>query len=112
MLHRPGPSINMPLTSAPSPVAGTLTTASQAGSTVTVPPAIENGSENTHDAPQTNENGLYNNVNIMGIDSDTPTETDTSKNKKNKKADLDQFFEQVRHMKGDKHGWHQCKICT
>ncbi|KAI9432041.1 hypothetical protein F5148DRAFT_1155043, partial [Russula earlei] len=103
-----------PSTSAPSPVTSTLTTASQAGSTVTVPPAIEYGSEmvrrkwtqnlDMHDAPQTNENGMYNNVNIMGIDSDTPTETNTSKNKKNQKADLDQFFKPVRYMKGDKSG--------
>ncbi|KAI9452818.1 hypothetical protein F5148DRAFT_1152108 [Russula earlei] len=100
------------LTSAPSPVAGTLTTASQAHSIVMVPPAIENSSENTHDAPQTNENGMYNDVNIMGIDSNTPTETDTSKNKKNQKADLEQFFDLVRHMKGDKCGQRQCKICA
>ena len=63
------------------------------------------------DAPQTDENGMYKDVNVMDIDSDTPSDT-TKKNKKNLTADLNQFFEAVRHMNGDKRGWRRCKLCA
>ena len=53
---------------------------------------------------------MYNNVNVMEIDSDSSSETKKLKNKKNQTADLDRFFEQVRHMKGDKRVQRQCKI--
>jgi hypothetical protein len=48
----------------------------------------------------------------MEIDSDSPSETEKLKNKKNQTADLDRFFEQVRHMKGDKRARRRCKICA
>ena len=54
---------------------------------------------------------MYKDVNVMDIDSDTPSDT-MPKNKKNPTADLDQFFEAVWHMKGDKHGQCQCKLCV
>ena len=61
--------------------------------------------------PQTDENGMYKDVNVMDIDSDTPSNT-MKKNKKNLTADLNQFFEAVKHMNGDKCGWCQCKLCV
>jgi hypothetical protein len=53
---------------------------------------------------------MYNDVNVIDIDSDTPSDT-MKKNRKNPTADLDQFFEAVRHMKGDKRGRRRCKLC-
>ena len=72
---------------------------------VTIPIADAN------DTPQTEENGMYKDVNVMDIDSDTPSDT-TKKNKKNPTADLNQFFEAVQHMNGDKRGRCQCKLCA
>ena len=63
------------------------------------------------DTPQTDENGMYKDVNVMDIDSDTPSDT-TKKTQKNPTADLDQFFEAVRHMNGDKRGRRRCKLCA
>jgi hypothetical protein len=74
---------------------------------VTIP--IADASE----APQTDENGIYKDVNVMDIDSDTPSNTMKKNNlKKNPTADLNQFFEAVRHMNGDKRGRCQCKLST
>jgi hypothetical protein len=64
------------------------------------------------DVPQIDGNGMYNDVNVMEIDTDTPSETEKTKNKKNHMADLEQFFEPARHMKGDKRGRRRCKICA
>jgi hypothetical protein len=61
--------------------------------------------------PQTDENGMYKDVNVIDINSDTPNDT-VKKNKKNLTADLDQFFKAVWHIKNDKHGQCQCKLCT
>ena len=65
----------------------------------------------TSDAPQTDGNGIYKDVNVMDIDSDTPSNT-VPKNKKNPTEDINQFFEAVQHMKGDKCGWRRCKLCA
>lgn len=67
----------------------------------------------TNDAPQTDENGMYKDVNVIDIDSDTPSDRDTvKKNKKNPTADLDHFFEAAQRAKGDKRGRRQCKLCA
>jgi hypothetical protein len=70
-------------------------------------PITESDASNT---PQTDENGMYKDVNVMDI-SDMPSNT-MKKNRKNPTADLDQFFKAVQHIKGDKHGQHQCKLCA
>ena len=62
------------------------------------------------DAAPTDNDGLYQDVAVMEIDSDSSDSEKRNKNK-NPKADIDQFFDPVRHMKGDKHGRRQCKTC-
>jgi hypothetical protein len=63
------------------------------------------------DTAQIDENGMYQDVNVMEIDSDS---TDPEKKNKNKnaKADINHFFELVKHIKGDKRGWRRCKSCV
>ena len=56
---------------------------------------------------------MYKDVNVIDIDSDTQSDRDSmKKNKKNPTADLDQFFKAAQHMKGEKCGWRQCKLCA
>jgi hypothetical protein len=62
------------------------------------------------DDTQTDENGMYRDVNIMDIDSDS-TDPETKKKNKNAKADIDHFFGPVKHVKGDKCGRRRCKSC-
>ena len=54
---------------------------------------------------------MYKDVNIMEISSDDQSDS-RPKNKRNPTADIEQFFEPARHVKGDKRGQHQCKACT
>lgn len=62
------------------------------------------------DTAQTDKNGMYRDVEVMEIDSDSPDADMKSKNK-NAKADINHFFEPVKHFKGDRRGRRQCKSC-
>jgi hypothetical protein len=62
------------------------------------------------DTAQTDENGMYRDVNVMDISSDS-TDPELKKKNKNAKADIDHFFEPVKHVKGDKRGRRRCKSC-
>ena len=46
---------------------------------------------------------MYKDVNIMEISSDDQSNSQP-KNKRNPTADIEQFFEPARHVKGDKQG--------
>ena len=60
---------------------------------------------------ETDENGMYKDVNVMEIGSDDQSNPQP-KNKKNPTTDIEQFFKPAKHVKGDKRGWRQCKACT
>jgi hypothetical protein len=66
----------------------------------------------TQDTAQTDENGMYRDVNVIDIDDDSDSPDPEKKNKnRNATADIDHFFEPVKHFKGDKRGRRQCKSC-
>lgn len=54
---------------------------------------------------------MYKDVNIMEISSDDQSDSQP-KNKRNPTADIEQFFEPARHVKGDKRGRRRCKACA
>ena len=59
------------------------------------------------------ENGMYQDVIVLEIDSDSTDPKNKNKNKnKNPKADIEHFFEPAKHVKGDKKGWQLCKTCV
>jgi hypothetical protein len=56
------------------------------------------------------ENGMYIDVDVLDIDTDAPS--DSEKKKKNPTADIDQFFEAIGRIKGEKRGRRRCKSCA
>lgn len=61
------------------------------------------------DTAQMDEHEMYCDVNIMEIDSNSESQADPAKKNKNKDpmADIDHFFNPVKHLNGDKH--RQCQ---
>lgn len=53
---------------------------------------------------------MYQDVNVIDIDSDSPKPEKRNKNK-DATADINHFFEPVKHYKSKKCGWWQCKSC-
>ncbi|KIL57983.1 hypothetical protein M378DRAFT_15854 [Amanita muscaria Koide BX008] len=74
-------------------------------------PSVSSKGRNKHkrcknsaqDNAQTDEHGMYQDVNVMEIDSDSPDPSKKNKNK-NAKADIDHFFQPIVHIKGEKRG--------
>ena len=54
---------------------------------------------------------MYKDVDIMQISSDDQSDS-RPKNKRNPTADIEQFFEPARHVKGGKRGRRRCKACA
>jgi hypothetical protein len=64
----------------------------------------------TSHPPETDENRMYKDVNIMEISSDD--QSDSRPKKRNPTADIEQFFEPSTHVKGDRRGRRRCKACA
>jgi hypothetical protein len=60
--------------------------------------------------PETDENGMYKDVDVLEIDSDMPS--DSEKKKKNPTADIEHFFEALARLKGDTGRRRRCRPCA